>query len=79
MREARGGARMEDRPLGVYLHIPFCRRKCNYCAFYSAPAGEAAWEGYADALCRHIAPVSYTHLDVYKRQARACWERSPAP
>lgn len=55
MREARGGARMEDRPLGVYLHIPFCRRKCNYCAFYSAPAGEAAWEEYADALCRHIA------------------------
>ena len=54
MREARGGARMEDRPLGVYLHIPFCRRKCNYCAFYSAPDGEAAWEEYTE--------------DVYKRQ-----------
>ena len=23
--------------LGVYVHIPFCERKCRYCAFYSVP------------------------------------------
>ena len=22
-------------PLGIYVHIPFCRRKCAYCDFYS--------------------------------------------
>jgi len=25
---------------GIYLHIPFCRRKCSYCDFYSVPASE---------------------------------------
>ncbi len=23
--------------LGIYIHIPFCRKKCDYCAFYSIP------------------------------------------
>lgn len=27
------------RPLGIYVHIPFCRRKCRYCDFVSFPAG----------------------------------------
>ena len=25
------------RPLGLYLHIPFCKAKCIYCDFYSLP------------------------------------------
>ncbi|HIV98373.1 MAG TPA: coproporphyrinogen III oxidase family protein [Candidatus Ornithospirochaeta avicola] len=25
------------RPLSLYIHFPFCRRKCGYCAFYSLP------------------------------------------
>lgn len=38
---------------GLYIHIPFCRQKCLYCAFYSvaACAGEYA-EAYAEALLR---------------------------
>lgn len=38
---------------GLYIHIPFCRQKCLYCAFYSvaARAGEYA-EAYAGALLR---------------------------
>ena len=31
------------RTLGIYIHIPFCVRKCGYCDFYSLPAGE--WTG----------------------------------
>ncbi len=27
---------MTDKPIGLYIHIPFCERKCNYCDFYSA-------------------------------------------
>ena len=31
------------RPLGLYIHIPFCKAKCVYCDFYSLPHGETAW------------------------------------
>ena len=37
----------------IYVHIPFCHRKCTYCAFHSA-AGKHDMEGYVDALCREI-------------------------
>ena len=31
---------MESKKLGIYIHVPFCESKCNYCAFYSKPLGE---------------------------------------
>ena len=42
------------KPLGVYVHIPFCIRKCNYCDFLSAPADDATKKSYVDALCREL-------------------------
>ena len=39
---------------GIYIHIPFCVRKCNYCAFLSAPASEAQRAQYVDSLIREI-------------------------
>lgn len=39
---------------GIYIHIPFCIRKCNYCAFLSLPAGEEARECYVRALLKEI-------------------------
>jgi len=40
--------------LSVYIHIPFCTRKCPYCQFYSITADEATKEQYFLALCREI-------------------------
>lgn len=40
---------------GVYLHIPFCGKKCAYCDFYSLPAGQSRMEAYTEALLRDIA------------------------
>ena len=34
-------------PLGLYLHIPFCRSKCVYCDFYSLPRSEDRMDAYA--------------------------------
>lgn len=31
------------RPLGLYIHIPFCKAKCVYCDFYSLPHVRTAW------------------------------------
>ncbi len=39
---------------GIYVHIPFCRRKCFYCDFPSYAGREDAMERYAHALCREI-------------------------
>ena len=44
----------EKRPLGLYIHIPFCVKKCAYCDFLSFPADEAAKERYVNALCEEI-------------------------
>ncbi len=38
---------------GVYVHIPYCVKKCAYCDFCSVPRDESAGQ-YPDALCREI-------------------------
>ena len=42
-----------NRPLGLYLHIPFCVSKCAYCDFYSVP-DQDLMRGYVTALLNHI-------------------------
>ena len=40
--------------LEIYVHIPFCERKCNYCDFLSGPADDATKQAYTDALITEI-------------------------
>ena len=42
------------RPLGIYIHIPFCVRKCKYCDFLSGPANEDTQKKYAEILLEEI-------------------------
>ncbi len=37
-------------PLGLYIHIPFCEKKCNYCDFYSAFYNKDTLNVYLSAL-----------------------------
>ena len=37
-------------PTGLYLHIPYCRRKCPYCSFYSLPVHRHVPQTYIKAL-----------------------------
>ena len=41
-------------PLGIYLHIPFCRSKCDYCDFYSLAGQEDRMDDYQKALLAQI-------------------------
>ena len=47
--------RKEKIPLGIYIHVPFCRSKCQYCDFYSLTTkDDKLMDGYLDAMCKHI-------------------------
>jgi oxygen-independent coproporphyrinogen-3 oxidase len=49
---------MRPEALGVYVHVPFCARKCDYCGFYSVPLGSPealkTRTGYAASVERDI-------------------------
>jgi len=38
----------------IYVHVPFCKRFCTYCDFYSEIAVPGCYETYADGLCKEI-------------------------
>ena len=40
--------------LGIYIHIPFCRSKCDYCDFYSLSGREGRMDHYQKALLAHL-------------------------
>ena len=48
------------RPLELYVHIPFCVRKCQYCDFLSGPSDEETKERYIEALLQEIHAVEHT-------------------
>ena len=51
---------MEDNKLGIYIHVPFCIRKCPYCGFYSKAVGGSfdvhgeEYKVYKDKLIKSI-------------------------
>lgn len=52
LKELRG------RRLGLYLHIPFCKQKCDYCDFYSLAGNQDRMEDYLKALTLHLEEVA---------------------
>lgn len=55
----------ERKPLGLYIHVPFCKQKCIYCDFYSLPHQESRMDDYTAAVCAHLtetAPFAAGHM-----------------
>ena len=46
------------KQLGLYIHIPFCRSKCDYCDFYSLSGKEDRMDQYLKALLAHLAETA---------------------
>ena len=48
-------SRKKTTPLGIYIHVPFCRSKCQYCDFYSVTEkDDRLLDSFLDAICDHI-------------------------
>ncbi|MGI6124481.1 MAG: radical SAM family heme chaperone HemW [Acetivibrionales bacterium] len=45
---------MNQKQIGLYIHIPFCKQKCYYCDFPSYSGMEEYWEAYIDALVSEL-------------------------
>lgn len=54
------------REIGIYIHLPFCKRKCPYCDFYSCADGQEQIEKYVKSLCRNI--EKFIHNDNIKAE-----------
>ena len=67
-----------SKTLGIYIHIPFCRSKCDYCDFYSLAGREDRMDDYQKALAIQItegAPLArgYTVNSIYIGGGTPSW------
>ena len=56
---------MTNKPVGLYVHVPFCLSKCPYCDFYSVRYGRETAAHYADAVVRNIRHYAARYDTVY--------------
>jgi oxygen-independent coproporphyrinogen-3 oxidase len=57
---------MKKNKLGLYIHIPFCIKKCRYCDFVSGPAEGSAREEYLEVLGAEIKDAGLLFADKYE-------------
>lgn len=53
------------KPIGLYIHIPFCNGKCPYCDFYSVMPSEEKIDAYVSAVCKRIDAADRIYDTVY--------------
>lgn len=49
----------------LYIHIPFCRKKCPYCDFYSLVYDQSLAASYVGALCGQIKALDSEFSSIY--------------
>lgn len=57
-------APQQQEKLGLYIHIPFCRSKCDYCDFYSLANREDRMDEYQKALLAHLRETAPLAQDI---------------
>ena len=46
------------KPVGIYIHVPFCRYKCPYCDFYSVTAKDERMDSYTEETVRRLSGLA---------------------
>lgn len=70
---------MKHQPIGLYLHIPFCRSKCPYCDFCSYPRPTAGvMEAYTHELARRILAAGEAYATEVHSDGGTTPEKRPA-
>ena len=46
--------KLEQKPLGLYIHIPFCHTKCTYCDFNTYTGLENLIDDFTESICNEI-------------------------
>lgn len=57
---------MTSSPLGLYLHIPFCRQRCDFCAFYLEIHRENRAEAFVRSLTHEITLSAQQHAAAHR-------------
>ena len=52
-------------PLSLYIHVPFCEKKCQYCDFYSIASQEKLAGDYIQALIEQIGQIDALVSSIY--------------
>lgn len=55
---------MEEKELGIYIHIPFCKKKCYYCDFTSYTNQDDKIENYIEKVIDEIEQYDFSQYDV---------------
>ena len=45
---------MKNPAHNIYIHVPYCASKCNYCAFFSRACPNPDWGKYTEEICKEI-------------------------
>lgn len=53
--------------LGIYLHIPFCAKVCDYCDFHVMPAHSRLFQEFTDLICNEIRAFEANHPGLLAR------------
>lgn len=53
-----------NNELGIYIHIPFCKRKCYYCDFVSFENSEEKVQKYIETIKKEIESYDFRNYDV---------------
>ena len=55
---------MENKKVGIYVHIPFCAHKCYYCDFTSFDNKSNLVEEYIEALKKEITNCEFNNYEI---------------